>query len=307
MTYRNCRGLFNCCCYKQRSTGLESKTNYFAVGLAVLLLTAGLIIAGLWLSVGFDQKKYNTYMVYMQEAVSGLTIESPVKFNGVKVGYIDKIELNEANPQQVTLYLQITETTPITVSTQATLVAQGITGATFLGLSATTPSTKPLQKTTGDRYPVIPYKPSFFNQLETNINELSNSIKRVFDEKNTKNIKKSLANLQEITSVIEKNSENLNASLQDLPKLISNLKDSVQQFNKMSTDVAAAGIQLSDTMKAGRNSIDKISQQAIPPAVLLLRRLELIAANLEKVSADMRQNPAVIIRGSAPPKAGPGE
>ena len=286
---------------------MESKTNYFAVGLTVLLLTAGLIIAGLWLSVGFDQQKYNTYVVYMREAVSGLTIESPVKFNGVKVGYIDKIELNDANPQQVTLYLQITEATPVTISTQATLVAQGITGTTFLGLTASTPTTILLQKKPGERYPIIPYKPSFFNQLETNIEELSKSIKRVFDEKNTQNIKKSLANLQEITSVIEQNSENLNSSLQDLPKLIRNLKDSVLQFNKMSTDVAAAGVQLSDTMKAGRNSIDKISQQAIPPAVILLRRLDLIAANLEKVSADMRQNPAVIIRGSAPPKAGPGE
>ena len=286
---------------------MESKTNYFVVGLTVLLLSTGLIIAGLWLSVGFDQQKYKTYMVFMREAVSGLTIESPVKFNGVKVGYIDKIELNDANPQEVTLYLQIKEATPITTSTEATLVAQGITGTTFLGLTAASPTTILLQKKAGEKYPVIPYKPSFFYQLENNIEALSESIKRVFDAKNTKNIKKSLANLQEITTVIQKNNENINSSLQDLPKLIRNLKDSVVQFNKMSTDVAAAGIQLSDTMKAGRNSIDKISQQAIPPAVLLLRRLDLIAANLEKVSADMRQNPAVIIRGSAPPKSGPGE
>ena len=75
----------------------------------------------------------------------------------------------------------------------------------------------------------------------------------------------------------------------------------------MSHDISAAGAQVSDAMRAGRNSIDKISQQAIPPAVILLRRLNLIAANLEQVSAEIRQNPAVIIRGSAPPKPGPGE
>ena len=75
----------------------------------------------------------------------------------------------------------------------------------------------------------------------------------------------------------------------------------------MSHDISAAGFQLADTMRAGRNSIDKISQQAIPPAVVLLHRLNLIAANLEKVSEEMRQNPAVILRGSAPPKPGPGE
>lgn len=286
---------------------MESKTNYFIVGLTVILLTAGLIIGGLWLSTGFDRKEYRKYTVYMHEAVSGLNIESPVKYNGVKVGFISDIVLNDANPQQVMLRLKIVEGTPITISTQATLISQGITGTTFLGLSAKSSSTIPLQKTPNEPYPVIPYNRSFFSQLEKTITELSDSLKLVFDKENTLHIKQSLADLQKITSVIEQNSENLNASLQDLPKLIQNLKISVLQFSKMSRDVGAAGVQLSDTMRAGRNSIDKISQQAIPPAVLLLRRLDLIAANLEKVSADMRQNPAVIIRGSAPPKSGPGE
>lgn len=286
---------------------MESKTNYFIVGLTVILLTAGLLIAGLWLSTSFDKQRYNTYLVYMHEAVSGLNIESPVKYNGVKVGFISDIELNNANPQEVTLQLQIAENTPITVSTQATLVSQGITGATFLGLSATSSTRTLLKKSPQAPYPIIPYKRSFFNQLEKNIDELSQNIKQIFDKENSAHIKQSLDNLEKITAVIEHNSDNLNTSLQSLPQLIQNLKSSVVQFNKMSSEVAAAGNQLSDTMRAGRNSIDKISQQAIPPAVLLLRRLDAIAVNLEKMTAQMRQNPAVIIRGSAPSKTGPGE
>lgn len=286
---------------------MESKTNYFIVGLTVLLLTAGLIIVGLWLSTGFDQKRYHTYIVYMHEAVSGLNIESPVKYNGVKVGFISDIELNATNPQEVTLQLQIAEDTPITISTQATLISQGITGATFLGLSATSSTMTPLKKSPKAPYPIIPYKRSFFNQLEKNIDELSTNIKLIFDKENSDHIKQSLTNLEKITAVIEHNSNHLNASLQKLPELIQDLKNSVIQFNKMSNEVAAAGTQLSDTMRAGRNSIDKISQQAIPPAVLLLRRLDAIAVNLEQITEQIRQNPAVIIRGSAPPTKGPGE
>ncbi len=286
---------------------MEAKTNYFIVGISVLLLSTMLLIGGLWLSVGFDEKHYHTYIVYMNEAVSGLNDESPVKYNGVKVGYISDIELNKQNPQQVKLFIHVEAGTPITQSTKATLIAQGITGTTYLGLSAQSNSMVLLRKKPGEPYPVIPYEPSFFNQLESHVNELSDSMERVFDKENTANIKKSLANLQKITEVIQKNDVNLNKSLEELPELIRELKISVSEFNLMSKDVAAAGRLLSSTMKAGRNSIDKISQQALPPAVSLLRRLELIAANLEKVSADMRQNPAVIIRGSAPAKSGPGE
>ncbi len=51
---------------------MEAKTNYTIVGLVVMILVGALIAARLWLSVGFEQKKYNTYVVHMREAVSGL-------------------------------------------------------------------------------------------------------------------------------------------------------------------------------------------------------------------------------------------
>lgn len=286
---------------------MESKTNYTVVGLTVLILTAGLFSAALWLSIGFDRKKYDFYTVYVGEAVSGLSDNSVVKYNGVKVGVVNKIELNQFDPQQVKIQLKIEEGTPITTSTHATLINQGITGTTYLGLSASTPSLFPLQKTPGEPYPVIPYKVSFLSQLETNVNDVSVGIKRIFDKENARAFKKSLANLQNVTDVIAQNNQALNQSLRDLPELIRDLKISVSQFGNMSGDMSKAGKQITTTMKSGKNAIDKISQQTIPPMVLLLQRMDSIAANLEKVSAQMRQNPAVVIRGTSTPKSGPGE
>lgn len=286
---------------------MESKANYTIVGLVVIMLATGLVLLGLWLSVGFDRKKYDLYTVYVREAVSGLSDESSVKYNGVKVGIVSKIELNQFDPQQVKLTLQIEEGTPITTNTHATLIAQGITGTTYLGLSATSPSLFPLQKTPGEPYPVIPYKQSFFSQLEENINDLSVSIKRVFDKDNAITLKKSLENIREITKTFANNTQNIDKSLQDLPKLLTDLKVSIHKFNTMASDMSMAGKQVSTTMQAGKTGIDKLSQQTIPPMIILLQRLDLITANLEKVSAQMRQNPSVMIRGSTPPKPGPGE
>ncbi len=286
---------------------MESKTNYTLVGLVVLILVAGLLSAGLWLSVGFDRKKYDIYTVYVREAVSGLSDDSIVKYNGVRVGVVNKIELNQFDPQQVKIQLKIEEGTPITTSTRATLISQGITGTTYLGLSATSPSLFPLQKTPGEPYPVIPYTPSFFSQLEKNLNDVSVGIKRVFDKDNAQSLKKALANLQKVTDVVAENKQSLDQSLKDIPLLLKSLKIGVNKFNTMADSMSSAGQSVSSTMQAGKNTIDKLSQQTIPPVVLLIQRLDSIAANLEKVSAQMRQNPAVVIRGSAPPKSGPGE
>lgn len=267
---------------------MESKANYTLVGIVVLILIATLLSGGLWLSVGFDQKKYDTFMVYMNEPVSGLNEESPVKYNGVRVGFISDIELNPLDPQRVKLLIKIEAGTPITMSTKASLIAQGITGTTYLGLTASSASLIPLQKADNEPYPVIPYQPSFLYQLETNITS-------------------TLDYLKKITITISDNNENIDVAFKELPELIKAINRSTLQFNAMANDVSVAGKQFTKTMKAGKNSLDQISQQTLPPAISLLKRLDAIAANLEKMSAEMRQNPAIIIRGTASPQRGPGE
>lgn len=304
---------------------MEAKTNYTLVGLVVILLTLALLTSALWLSVGFDQKKYNIYMVNIHEAVSGLSEESPVKFNGVQVGSVLKIQLNHTDPQEVTLLLNIVDGTPITTSTTATLISQGITGNSYLGLSATSSDLTPLKARPGEIYPSIPARPSLFNQLDRvlkdvseNVNAVSVRLKDIFDEDNANNLKKSLANLQTFTSVLSHNSDSINQSLKnsdimlrhladvskELPAVTRDLKQSITQ---LTTEISKAGESITATMDAGKITLDKISRQAIPPSITLLQKLNTIATNLEKVSIELRQNPSVVLRGTAPPTPGPGE
>lgn len=298
------------------------------MGLVVLFLAAGLISTGLWLSVGFNQKIYLSYTVYLHESAAGLAEAAAVKYNGVQVGFVKKIKLNKNDPRQVEITLNIEDDTPITTSTSATLISQGITGVTYVGLSASSADLTPLQKMPGEPYPVIPAKPSLFNQLDSILKEVAESVskvsteaQRIFNDENALYVKNSLANMERISTVIANNSDNINRSLQsadvflvnmakvskDFPQIIKELKVGVTKFNSLATDMSKAGKNVSKTMVAGKDTLDTISQQTLPPAVLLLRRLNAISANLEKVSNEMRQNPSVVIRGTTPPKPGPGE
>lgn len=307
---------------------MEVKANYTLVGLVVLILTSALLATALWLSVGFDKKKYNTYVVCLQEAASGLSEESEVNYNGVKVGYVKKIELDHTDPQQVVLILSIEEGTPVTISTYATLISKGITGTTYVGLSAEDSDLTPLERQPGQPYPVIPSKPSLFTQLDKvlknvseNIDKVSVEIRRVFDQENAANMKKTLSHVEKFSDTLAKNSDNIEqmitrtnammknmaAASQDFPELTRDLKMAVNKINGMASDVSAAGKSVSSTMKAGKLTIDQISQSTVPSAVSLLRRLDNIAANLEIVSQQMRQNPAVVLRGTTAPRPGPGE
>jgi phospholipid/cholesterol/gamma-HCH transport system substrate-binding protein len=307
---------------------LEAKTNYTLVGAIVLILAAGLFSAALWLSVGFNQKEYSFYTVYLSESVGGLSEQAAVKYNGVQVGFVKKIELNTNDPRQVELTLSVETNIPITTSTTATLISQGITGTTYVGLSASSSDLTPIQRMAGEPYPVIPAKPSLFNQLDTlikevseNVNKLSVQTQKIFNEQNALYIKHTLNNVDQVTRVFANNSANISTSIKNMdlflvnlsrvskqfPHILKELDMGVRKFNSLATDMSAASKSVSKTMVSGKNTIDQISQQAVPSATILINRLNAISANLEKVSSEMRQNPSVVIRGTKPPQPGPGE
>lgn len=307
---------------------MEAKTNYTLVGAFVLILAAGLFSAALWLSVGFNQKEYSFYTVYLSESVGGLSEQAAVKYNGVQVGFVKKIKLNTNDPRQVELTLSVEKNIPITTSTTATLISQGITGTTYVGLSASSSDLTPIQRMAGEPYPVIPAKPSLFNQLDTlikevseNVNKLSVQTQKIFNEQNAAYIKHTLNNVDQVTRVLANNSANISTSIKNMdlflanlsrvstqfPHILKELDKGVSKFNSLATDMSAASKSVSTTMASGKNTIDQISQQAVPSATILLNRLNAISANLEKVSSEMRQNPSVVIRGTAPTQPGPGE
>lgn len=307
---------------------MESKANYMRVGLFVLLFSAGLIITALWLSIGFDKKTYKTYAVFMDEPVSGLSEQSTVKFNGVAVGYIKAIQLNKDNPQQVRILLDIEQGTPITTSTTATLKSQGITGITYLGLVAEASHANLLQKKPGQKYPVIPSRPSLLVQLDTalreasdNFREITRVVKHVFDSENAKALKASLEHLDRFTGVLARRDKEISQALINtnillkntaevsnrFPELTRTLEQGVEAFKSGSLEVRKASNEVSRAMISARNTMKSFDQQAIPPAVSLIEKMEEVANNVNQLTEALTQNPSVIWRGRAKQPLGPGE
>ncbi|MEE9451430.1 MAG: MlaD family protein [Gammaproteobacteria bacterium] len=300
---------------------MESKVNYTLVGIFVVLFTTAIIVAAFWLSMTYPYRNYVYYYVYIGESVSGLSIQSPVKLNGVEVGVVTEIELNPENYEQVRLLLKVDEEVPVSTSTVATLNLQGITGIVYVGLRSLSTQAPPLQALQGQEYPVIPYEPSLlvtldsaFRDITTDVKTLSKSFKSIFDEQNTQAFKKILVNVEDFTGMLSNNSpkfelimSNFSQASSKIPPMLEQVEASLSAAQHAVDKVAQAGEDASRTMGSGRAAIENISDQAIPSAVELLDRLNTVAANIEEVSETLRRNPSVIVRGKRPSKPGPGE
>lgn len=243
----------------------------------------------------------------MDEAVSGLSEKAPVKFNGVEVGFVDTIKLNPRNPQQVRLTLKIQENTPINESTRSSLLAQGITGITFIGLTAEKTQAPKLKKLPGEEYPVIPSKPSFLfridqtiQSLSDNLSSVANNLNDLMSQDNKASIKQSLKNFQEITATFEKNTKNIDDTLISLRKLMDNSAVASDKLPKIMT-------QLESTLSAGRQSMQSLSQQTLPAADQMILKFKRSLDNIEELTNELNNNPSILIRGKAAPVKGPGE
>jgi phospholipid/cholesterol/gamma-HCH transport system substrate-binding protein len=265
---------------------MESKINYTLVGAFVLILTIALIIFITWLSTGLSTKRYKTFQVIMHESVAGLGVNSSVKYNGVNVGTVKKISLNNQNPEQVCLILQIEEHTPITEGTTATLNSQGLTGITYLALQGSDSNLNPIPLLPGKKYPIIKSAPSLFLRLDTtlrdlnnNMNQITHDINGVLGGENPILFRKILNNLTMTSHHLAGQSKRLNA-------ILANTARSTRAFPSL---------------------MNTLTQQTLPSTNQVLTNLSIMTNNLLEFSDNLRQNPSILIRGQKPPPLGPGE
>jgi len=265
---------------------MESKINYTLVGAFVLILIVALIIIITWLSAGFTTKHYKTYLVIMNESVVGITTNSSVKYNGVNVGSVKKIALNADNPKQVRLFLQIEEHTPITAGTTATVNSQGLTGITYLALQGSNSNRIPITILPGEQYPIIRSTPSLFVRLDTALSDLTANMNQITQDINDILGGKNPALLKEILGNLTITSHHLATQSKQLDNILINTAKSTQLFPPL---------------------LNTINQRILPSTNEVLENLTVMSNNLLELSDNLKQNPAILLRGQAPLPPGPGE
>lgn len=283
---------------------MEPRARYLLVGTFVIVLVTLLVMAIIWFTTS-QHTEHNPFLVYMNEPASGLAEQGPVKFMGVDVGFIDKIKIDPKNRQRVRLLLQIDEGTPIDQSTTATMMAQGITGLTYIGLKANAKAAPPLKIPPGEIYPVIPWTPSLLVQLSSTVREISTSIKIVgkrLDEllgpTNQKSISDSLRHLDELLGPT--NQKSIRESLKHIDTISENLA-------KNSATINNAIKSLDTTLQSGQSVLDRFKLQTLPQMSTILRDTTGALKSVQELTNVLKTNPSVLIRGRAPAPLGPGE
>ena len=307
---------------------MEKKINYAMVGLFVIVLGATWLAISLWLALGDFSTQYTTYRVYMNESVSGLYLDAPVKYRGVEIGKVNNIKLNPGEPGQVQLTLDIESSVPIKADTIAVLTVQGMTGIAFVDLTAGSLDSPQLEAADDEFYPVIRTGPSFFARLDmsgteliANLNVLAHALTEVLDANGTQTLREILDNINSITGVFARRQAELEQGIvsakqllesgavaaAQLSPLLSRLDVTAKSFDDMAATVSKTGANINRYVANSGAGVQQFSRQTLPELGALISELRRLADTLQGIGQSLEDDPRVLIYGRDLEMSGPGE
>ncbi len=159
---------------------MASQKTKFSVGLFVLV-GIGIALFGI-LMIGMSSlfQKGDLYVTYFDESVQGLDMDSPVKYRGVGVGRVEKIEV-APDSKLIEVVLKIEGVEKVEEDIVAQLKNVGITGIMFVELDRIEAGEK-VQAPKLDfptPYHVIPSKPSNIKEIMQGIDDVIKQVKEL--------------------------------------------------------------------------------------------------------------------------------
>ncbi|CAD7045429.1 MCE family protein [Pseudorhizobium endolithicum] len=114
---------------------METKANYAIVGFFTLLVIAAAFGFVYWMAQSGRGGPTAELAIRIPGSANGLSVGSPVRFNGIPVGSVRNLSIDPDDPQYSIAFTEVRADAPVYPSTRAVLEVQGLTGAAYIELS----------------------------------------------------------------------------------------------------------------------------------------------------------------------------
>ncbi len=294
---------------------MNENVRYLSVGIFVIVTLSLSLLTLIWFGGDEDREPYLRYQILFDHDVSGLPVEGPVRFLGVEVGHVVRIDLAANDPTTVVVDIDVRRSTPITTGTYAALAYQGITGVAYINLASDAGDYPDLVAVGEQDVPVLPSRRAGLNALLEStpkvidqVGSLLSKAEGFVSEQNQASFQDLLQNLDSISAELAE---------QDVPVVLTNtlneLRTTLQQLsgtlNTMEPDIIAAVADLRataahlavTTAQFERWTVDSDAamtsffQQGLGQTPALIADTRSAMRALEKLANELRENPSRLI------------
>ena len=259
---------------------METRARHVLIGLFTALAAVLALLFTLWLSQQ-SERDFHFYDIAFEEAVTGLSRGSTVEFNGIRVGDVIDLRIDDKNPRNVYARVRVESTAPVRTDTKARLMLVGITGTSLIRLtSGEDPNSQPLVST-DVTIPTIMATPSPMSKLLAggedvlyNFNELLIGARNLFSQENVASLSRTLAQLEQTTAALADKESGVNLAIANFSKASNEANRAFGEMNKL--------MQSSDKLANGE------LKQSLERANAAMASFESSMGTLEKLVQDNR-------------------
>ena len=294
---------------------METRANYVLIGAFALAGFLGMLGFFLWFAQVQLDRQFAYYDVRF-ESVSGLARASEVRFAGLPVGTVVDVRLS-SDDSRVVVRLEVSADVPVRTSSIATIESQGVTGISFVAISAGDLS-DPLVADTTDDVPEIESGRSVLQSLTedapevvTEALQVMRQLSEIFSAENQTRVTNILDNLErssgdlsgaldafaEITGTVGDASTEIAAFTRELEPIIEPFANALGTLDTVLVEVAELARRIGATLDVGDEvlvaagaaleTFDRLGQDEIPPAMAELRdTAEVLRRQLDTLGTD---------------------
>lgn len=309
---------------------METRAHYVLIGAFMLGGIVLAILFTLWL--GSNRAAYDEYRIVFTQKISGLQVGANVLFNGIPVGQVESLELDQDNPNRSLATVRVAEGTPVKTDTGVELELTGVTGLAvvqFVGGSAEAPL---LKDAVDNRVPVIDANLSGIAAAIESSGELVFNLQRLISEQNAEAVGRILADIESLTDVMSDKenefsliidnaavastelltaSRNLSAATASIDKSVQNIETLLESDGERTLQEIASAAEGVDDLVAelnlvvteNREAIADFTTQGLASTVSMVNKASRLVDTTQAILLEFDRNPAAFLLGEGRPTA----
>jgi len=292
----------------------------FSVGLFVTIAIAAFVAFVIWLTGRSGAEEMSRYSLKFSRDVSGLAVGGPVKYMGMNVGSVIRMDLETGHGVRVRVDIEILSSTPVNQGTYASLALQGITGVAVVNLASEAGEHAPLPAAAHGHYPEIPVRDVGFAavlssapEIMAKLDHLLTQAGELLGETNRGTVASTLENIESLTDSLAENREalaalpgDLSATLADIRATVNDLRSMIGEvqpdlsatlanINRSSENLASLTERFDGMLRENESDVERFMQEGLGEAPALLRESRAALRDLEKLVAELKHDPSQLI------------
>jgi phospholipid/cholesterol/gamma-HCH transport system substrate-binding protein len=182
---------------------METRANFVLIGTFTLAVIAAAFGFVLWFQNLHSTTQRTPLRIVFEGAASGLRNGGSVNFNGIRVGEVISVKLD--NPKRVVALTMVENNAPIRKDTLVGLEFQGLTGVSAISLKGGDEAAPPVPLDS-DGIRVLTADPDAVQDISQAIKATLQNVNRMVSD-NQEALKNSLRNVEAFTATLARNSE----------------------------------------------------------------------------------------------------